>query len=79
MNKLTWTKLLCHLLIVLAGMFLTFFVIDRVNPAMEFLDNDISDWLLCAFTVLTIVQSAIGLIVIRKVERWGSRDADERE
>lgn len=54
---------LSHGLIVLAGMFLVFFCIDRVNPGMDFLGSEISKWLLLAFAlwalgcgVLTVVQ-----------------------
>ena len=35
-----------HLLITLAGMFLTFFIIDKHKRAMEFINNDISKGLI---------------------------------
>lgn len=62
-------KLVSHLNIILGGMFMTFFLIDRVNTAMGFIDNDISKWLLLIMSMLTITQAAAGLRIIRKAER----------
>ncbi len=47
-------EVLSHATIILSVVFLTFFVIDRVNPAMEFIGSDISDWFLGAFCVIAL-------------------------
>lgn len=62
-------KFLSHLDIILGGMFLTFFIIDRFNPAMDFLGNDISKWLLCLLSADTIIVAVLSLVAIRAGER----------
>ena len=56
--------ILPHLCIVLAVMLLTFFVTDRFNRAMAFINNDITKWLLAVFCVLAIFVSV--LLIIRQ-------------
>ncbi len=62
-------KLLSHLTMILGGMFLTFFLIDRVNTAMCFLDNEISKWLLFCFSVCAITLCILTLLRIRREEK----------
>ena len=62
MNKLK--ALLSHLTVILALMFLVFLVLDQFNPMMNFIDNDISRWLLAA-----LCASGIGQSVLRWLER----------
>lgn len=45
---------LYHLTIVLAGMYIVFYFIDRVNTAMMFINNDITKFLLLIMCLLTI-------------------------
>lgn len=52
--------LLAHTTVILALMFLVFLVLDQFNPMMNFIDNDISRWLLCALCVSGIGQSILG-------------------
>ncbi|MBR4288630.1 MAG: hypothetical protein IKT50_04260 [Clostridia bacterium] len=54
-----FAKLLPHLTLVLSVMILTFFVIDQFNDAMAFLNNAITKWLICIFSVLTLIQSVL--------------------
>jgi uncharacterized integral membrane protein len=54
----------CHANIILGIMFVVFFFLDRVNPAMEFLSSDISKWLLLFFSLCAITNGAIGAIYI---------------
>lgn len=51
--------LLSHTTVILAMMFLVFLVLDQFNPMMNFIDNDISRWLLAALCVSGIGQSVL--------------------
>ncbi len=57
MNKLK--SLVSHLAVILAFMFLVFLVLDQFNPMMNFIDNDISRWLLAALCLCGIGQSLL--------------------
>lgn len=57
MKKHAFSELLAHATIVLSIVFLVFFFIDRVNPAMEFIGSDLSDWLLFIFCVIALASS----------------------
>ena len=51
-------KILPHAAIILSGMYLVFFLIDRVNSAMAFINNEITKHLLlvlCAISVLNAI------------------------
>ncbi|MDD3243735.1 MAG: hypothetical protein PHD32_08440 [Eubacteriales bacterium] len=50
-------KIIPHATIILATMMLVFFCIDRVNTAMAFINNDITKWLLCLFSICAIATS----------------------
>jgi len=54
----------CHANIILGNMFVVFFFLDRVNPAMEFLCSDISKWFLLLFSLCAITNGVIGAIYI---------------
>lgn len=47
-----------HTSIIVGTMFVAFFVIDRLNPEMEFLTSDLSRWLIL---VLALCAIAVGL------------------
>ena len=47
-------KLLPHAGIILALMFITFFIVDKFNGAMNFINNDISKALLLLFALSLI-------------------------
>lgn len=51
--------LLCHTTVILSMMFAVFLVLDQFNPMMNFIDNDISRWLLAALCVSGILQSVL--------------------
>ncbi len=57
-----FTAILPHLTLVLSVMILTFFVIDQFNEAMAFLNNAITKWLICIFSVLTLILSVLSAI-----------------
>ncbi len=50
-----------HISLVIALMMLALFIIDRVNEAMNFIGNDVFDWLLLLFC-LSAIATAVRLI-----------------
>lgn len=72
-------KILSHLLIILGGMFLTFFWLDRRNPAMLFIDNEISKWLLLCFSLIALALAIITLVTIRRLELRDREKERKRE
>ncbi|MBR4575755.1 MAG: hypothetical protein IKO25_00990 [Clostridia bacterium] len=57
MNKL---RTVCsHLTVILALMFLVFLVLDQFNPMMNFVDNNISRWLLAGLCLSSAAQSLL--------------------
>ena len=48
-----------HLTVILSAMFVVFLVLDQFNPMMNFVDNDISRWLLCALCISGAGQSVL--------------------
>ena len=61
-------NLLRHATVILALMFLTFLVLDQFNPMMNFIDNDISHWLLAALCVSGFAQSVLSWAIESKEE-----------
>lgn len=59
-------RLLPHLCLDAAVIFLVLFVLDRFNEAMHFLSRDIFKIPLAVFLVLVIVESVILIIYQRK-------------
>lgn len=76
-----WLSVLAHLVAVLSVMMLTFFILDRVNEAMAFLNNEITKWILAVYALMA-ASLAVGVIVLyekgRKEDRSGSEDKGER-
>lgn len=56
-------KLLPHITLILAVMFITFLILDQYNPMMNFVNNEFSLKLLWVWCVLTVIYSI--LIVIQ--------------
>lgn len=75
----TARKVLSHLNVIFAGMFLTFLIVDRFNPTMSFIDNDISKWLLCCFSLTALALAVITLRAIHRRELVQAQSAAERE
>lgn len=69
MKKIRIWNILCHATIVLSGMFIVFFCIDRVNPAMGFIDSEISKWTLLLFCLVSLGSSIVSIRAIRKALR----------
>ena len=57
MNKVR--AILCHVTVILALMFLVFLVLDQFNPLMNFIDNNISRWLLAGLCASAFAQTLL--------------------
>lgn len=69
-------KLLPHVNIILGLMFITFFIVDKFNGAMNFIGNDISKGLLLLFALVSMVNA--GFVIQenrRRARRKASADA----
>ena len=62
-------KLLPHGVIILSAMYLVFFLIDRVNSAMAFINNGITKRLLLVLCALAVVESVWLIRDERRKER----------
>ena len=51
-------KILPHVAIVLCNMYIVFFLIDRVNTAMQFINNSITKALLLILCVISTINSS---------------------
>ncbi len=65
-------KILPHVTMILAMMFLLFVVLDAYNPMMEFLNNDISKGLLIALCVSAL---GSGILLWRSNRRHAAMQA----
>ena len=57
MNKAA--AVLTHLTVILSFMFVVFLILDQFNPMMNFVDNDVSRWLLCILCLSCILRSVL--------------------
>lgn len=71
-------KMFAHAAIIISGMYLVFFFIDRVNPAMSFIDNDITKVLLFALSLLSVINAICVIAQTRRELRRKIR-RQERE
>ncbi|MBQ3575123.1 MAG: hypothetical protein IJA26_05610 [Clostridia bacterium] len=62
-------KLIEHAVIIISIMYFVFFIIDRVNSPMAFINNDITKMLLLILCILTIFNSVRLICLDRKEER----------
>ena len=62
-------KLLPHAVIVMAGMMIVFFAIDRVNIAMGFMANEFHKWLSLLLALAGLGYSVAFIAWQRKAER----------
>ncbi len=54
-----FSKIVPHVSIIISLMMLTFFVIDRINPYMQFIDHPMTKWLLAIFSVSSFVTACL--------------------
>lgn len=62
-------RALPHICLVIALMMLVFYIIDRYNSAMNFINNDIFKMLLLIFSLLVIVSSFLTIRDHRRAAR----------
>ncbi len=55
-----------HLAVILSLMYLVLFVIDRINSAMEFINNDITKTLLAILALLSIANGLSLMLASRR-------------
>lgn len=55
-------KSLPHIVLILSLMLLTFFVIDRLNESMAFLNNTITKYLLAILAALSLILSLCDIL-----------------
>ena len=68
-------KVLPHVAIIISCMYFVFFFIDRVNPMMNFIDNDMTKILLFALGVVSIANA----VVIVRDDRKRTRRLQRRK
>lgn len=59
-------SVLPHILLILAGIFIVFLILDDYNPTMDFINNPVSLKLFWSFCILTLVNSIMTIITNRK-------------
>ena len=64
--------ILAHLLLLLSALVITLFILDRFNTAMEFIESDISKWVIAALG-FTALANAILTIAANWVNPDGKR------
>jgi hypothetical protein len=65
----TIAKAMPHISIILSGMLIVFFIIDRFNSAMGFLDNDGAKILILLLGVTSIINSIMLIAHQRRLDR----------
>lgn len=74
-----FNRILPHLTIILAGMFIVFWILDILNPTMNFINRKASNKLLLLFCILAIVTAVMNVYYERKYDRLkndGSKSSD---
>lgn len=64
--KRAFPKLLAHLGFILTLVLTTLLVVDRINPSMDFIDNDITKGMFLVFCLITAVNSLILIAAYRR-------------
>ena len=63
------SKILPHITIILAGMFIVFWILDILNPAMNFINRKLSNKILLAFCISAIITAILAVYSQRKSDR----------
>ena len=79
MNQHKFWGFLSHTSIIVGMMFVVFFVIDRFNPAMDFLGSTLSKWLILALAVCAFLNGLLSAVYLfqkqrRSMERQAARE-----
>ena len=63
------SKILPHITTILAGMFIVFWILDILNPTMNFINRKISNKLLLAICISAIITAILAVYYQRKSDR----------
>lgn len=66
--------LLPHCAIILSAAFITFWILDYLNPMIGFLDNQITDILLLVFCIITLLTGILAAVLVWKSEHKGKKE-----
>lgn len=69
--------LLPHAGIILSLLFITFFIVDKINGAMNFINNDITKGMLLAFSLISIANACFLIADNRRRARRRMRKDSE--
>ena len=61
-------KIIPHLTFILSIMMITFLILDKFNPVMQFMDNKITNVLLFILGFLTLIESIYLIVVNTKTK-----------
>lgn len=62
-------RILPHICIIISVMMIVFYVIDQINSAMNFINNDIYKTLLLVYSIIVIVSSIFMIVENRRHSR----------
>lgn len=62
-------RILPHINIILAVLFITLWVLDKLNPIMNFINNSISNILLIIFFIISMANSILFIAYERKNDK----------
>jgi uncharacterized membrane protein len=71
-------RIIPHMTIILAGMFIVFWILDILNPTMNFINRKISNKLLLIFCILAIVTAIMNVYFERKSSRLEYEKTEEK-
>jgi len=74
-----FNRILPHMTIILAGMFIVFWILDILNPTMNFINRKASNKLLLLFCILSIVTAIMNVYYERKYDRLKNDTKDSSD
>ena len=69
-KKRVFRTVVSHLTAMLSVMVIVFFIIDRVNSAMEFMSSDLSKWVIVILAALSLVSAVLTIVSL-----WDNPDS----
>ena len=55
-------RLLSHIVFITSAMFIVFLILDRFNPVMAFVNNDISIYILWVFAICAFILAILNIV-----------------
>lgn len=74
-----FNRILPHLTIILAGMFIVFWILDILNPTMNFINRKVSNKLLLLFCILAIATAIMNVYYERKYDILKNNSEDSSD